>query len=188
MQRYFLTSLFLVALFATSAQAAITIEIQDASVLQGTPGATLDVVISSDAGDEPIAITGDFQILNAAFLDPPAAFDQPGFFNEGNYNAASSIVADPNDPSLAFMSLDIETAAAIPNTNVVLAQLFVDSINLAPGVYDVQLSNVFVFDAQGQVDAVGVDGALTVTAIPEPTGAIVLGAIAAFIGVRRRRR
>lgn len=188
MFRLLLPLSLLVAMISTNLRADIVIDIQDATVAQGTAGAILDVVISSDAADEPIAITGDFQILNATFLDPPGTFDEQGFYGNGNFNAASSFLVDTNDPSFAFMSLDIETASPVPGSEVILAQLFVDSANLAAGTYDVELSNLFVFGGQGQITANGVNGALTVTAIPEPSGLLMLGAITSLAVVRRRRR
>ncbi|MEL6104394.1 MAG: PEP-CTERM sorting domain-containing protein [Planctomycetota bacterium] len=189
MFRLLLPVALLVAMISTSVRADIIIEIQDSTVDVGTVGAILDVVISSDAADQPIAITGDFQILNnATFLDPPGTFDEAGFYGNGNFNAASSFLVDTNDPSFAFMSLDIETATPVPGSEVILAQLFVDSENLAPGTYDVELSNLFVFGSQGQIAANGVNGTLTVTAIPEPTGVLMLGAITSLAVVRRRRR
>ena len=188
MFRSILPTTLLIACFAMNARADIVIEVGETTVLQGTAGAILDIVISSDAADQPTAITGDFQILNATFLDPPGTFDQPGFFNEGNFDAASAFLIDAIDPSLAFLSLDIETPTAVPNSDVILAQLFVDSANLAAGDYEVQISNVFVVDAQGQVAAAGLNGSLTVTAIPEPASALMLGAVATLASLRRRRR
>lgn len=169
--------------------ADIVIQIEDQAVSQGTPNAVVDVLIRSDRGDDPIAIAGDFRILNATFSDPPGAFDQPGFFNAGNYNDASSLLLDPNDASLAFMSLDIDTPAAIPDVDAILVQLFVDSASLTPGEYEINLANTLALNSNGDVpNTVGVAGTLTITAIPEPSSVFVLGTAGATLLMRRRRR
>lgn len=190
MIRPFIAAFLLVASFtANTAVAAIILEVEDTTIVEGTGGAVVNVFIRSDVGDEPIAITADFEISNADFLDPPGVFDQAGFFNQGNYNNASSFfLRDTVDPSLAFLSLDIETAAEVPGSETLLAQLFIDSQALAVGAYDIDLSNVFVFDSSAQVPASGLGGTLTVAAVPEPTTIFALGTIGCLAAARARRR
>lgn len=168
----------------------VVIEIADQTVAQGTAGAEIDVLIRSDAGDDPIAISADFQILNAAFLDPPGIFDQPGFYNQGNYNNASAIQADANNTSIVAMSLDIDNPIAISASNVLLARLFVDSQGLAPGTYDIDVSNAFVLNSDTSTPTTtGVGGTLTiVAAIPEPSSVALGGAVVGLLVMRRRRR
>ncbi|MEL6107424.1 MAG: PEP-CTERM sorting domain-containing protein [Planctomycetota bacterium] len=171
-------------------RADVVIEIADQTVTQGTVGAEIDVLIRSDAGDDPIAIGADFEILNAAFADPPGVFDQPGFYNEGNYNSVSAIQADANNTSIVAMSLDIDNPLAISASNVLLARLFVDSQGLAPGTYDINVSNAFVLNSDGSTPATtGVGGTLTIiAAIPEPSSSAVVGAAIGLLVMRRRRR
>ena len=189
MIRIVFLTLVVAACVGQNLHADIVIEIADRTVAQGTAGAAIDVLIRSDAGDDPIAIGADFEILNAAFLDPPGVFDQPGFYNEGNYNDASAIQADSNNTSIVSMSLDINNPIAIPVSNVLLARLFVDSQSLAPGDYDINVSNVFAINSDASAPVTtGVSGTLSiVAAIPEPSSMFVV-AIASGVLLTRRRR
>ncbi|MEO1529111.1 MAG: PEP-CTERM sorting domain-containing protein [Planctomycetota bacterium] len=127
--------------------------------------------------------------MNAAFLNPPGIFDQPGFYNQGNYNNASAIQADANKTSIVSMSLDIDNPLAISASNVLLARLFVDSQSLAPGDYDINVSNAFVLNSAGSTPAtVGEGGTLSiVAAIPEPSSAGLVGVVIGLVLTRRRR-
>ncbi|MEO1615736.1 MAG: hypothetical protein AAFV88_07815 [Planctomycetota bacterium] len=182
-----------VALIGNSAQAAITIEIADTTVREGTLSAAIDVLIRSDVagGDIPGAIATDFTIANAEFLDPAGEFDQAGFFNQGNYAPppASGIERDANDFGLAFASFEMETFTAVPTDNAILARLFVNTAPLATGTYQLNAENPFIFSDIGQViDSSAEFGTLTVVAIPEAGSSALIAALGGFVVCRRRKR
>ncbi|MEO1529112.1 MAG: hypothetical protein AAFX06_27140 [Planctomycetota bacterium] len=63
MNRIVTATLLLLLCFAEKdLRGDVVIEIADRTVSQGTAGAEIDVLIRSDAGDDPIAISADFQI------------------------------------------------------------------------------------------------------------------------------
>ncbi|MEM9828351.1 MAG: PEP-CTERM sorting domain-containing protein [Planctomycetota bacterium] len=177
---------FIAALLSRPAQAEIVFRIDDLEITQGTSMAALDVFISSDAADEPFGLVLDFVVDGGAtFLDPPGEFDQDGFFNAGNFDASSTL--ELAGGSRAVLSLEFTNPALVPDNEVLLARLFVDSADLAPGNYVISGENFFGFDGAGnEVFATITPGTLAVI-VPEP-GTLGVLAVLGGVGIYHRRR
>ncbi|MEM6364810.1 MAG: PEP-CTERM sorting domain-containing protein [Planctomycetota bacterium] len=176
---------------SSNAYAAITIDIRDAVVLEGSAVAEIDVVIRSDVvdGDIPISILSDFIVDGAEFLDPPGEFDQPGFYNAGNYDGASAIIRDTNNRGFAFASFDMDPAIAVPTSDVILARLFVDAAPLPVGNYDLRAENVLILDGNAvEIASTPQGGTLSVVAIPEPSSLAFVALIGGAVFCRRKRQ
>ena len=179
--------LFAFHVLENRALATITLRIDDINVNVGTPSAEIIVLLRSDSSDAPLGLTADIDA--PAQVDATGEFGSAGFFGEGNLNASSRFERDGSDLSLALLSLDFDTAQAVPMAETPLARINVNTSALAPGAYALTATNVVAFDSNAaSIPIVVSNGTLTVSAVPEPATIALLTMIVGVTVVSRRRR
>ena len=105
----------------------------------------------------------------------------------GNLNPVSAFVGGGTQD--AALSMDFSAAQLFPASDTLIATLLIDVDGLTPGFYSVTSS--FFVDGD-DIATPGVSGGFTISAVPEPSAAALLGVIAISTGtvvtVRKRFR
>ena len=165
-----------------SLMADFTVSFSNTNFQSGTPGQYFDVFVLPTNPANSIVTNGltmDFTFTNAAsgsWVSPTASstLANPGFQfanstiqNFDGYN--SGVIG-------GFTAVISPTAS--PSTNIAIARMFVDTQNLAPGTYDfdysIELDGTSQSGGASTLSSLG-SGAITVSAVPEPTSMALLG-------------
>ncbi len=201
----FLLAILLVGLVAPFAAAEIVVSVGSNDVLANTANQQIDILISSDPGDPDLSgmnlrvTIGDGlgPMLEPVFQGAEGSLD--GFSVTGSIFDVPGAVESGEGPVNGAPSL-INGGVTTPtnvNANGVLISLFVDTTGFFDvGSFDLVFSNVLgdtellgpIGSATPLPGVVFENGTINITAaVPEPSGMVVLGALACVGLVRRRR-
>jgi hypothetical protein len=197
-------ALLVIAAMTTAAQAQLTISVGDWEFLAGTPSAAIDIQVSNSG--EPVELLGinlNVQIADGG-VEAGGSITGPRILDVDMFHGDMLFAQNNNGPggsgSIIPQLFEIGTLTR-PGTTLsfgrgdqVLATVILDISNFAAGQsWDVSLHTlngptVFLDNLGRAIHPTLVDGQLSVTAIPEPQGMLVLLSLSLMAMAIWRRR
>jgi hypothetical protein len=172
------------SLLTSPASADIIATVGSDTFFENSGVQSLDVTVFTTASESVTAFTADFELTGGAFLNPPGTFGMPGMVGSDSIDPSSDFLI--GDPSAAFLSIIFDPAVGFPDTAGVIARLNFDVNGLAPGNYEIKLSNVFAQDGATSLVVIPNNGGFTI-AVPEPNSVVML-LLAGLVAFGRRSR
>ena len=156
----------------------------DIEINPNQPGQTINLFLSSDSG----------QVVGGGNLSVIVGAGGPSV----GYNGVTGTIFDGGvaipDANASPLVLDVGLLGPIPSPVLdstgtqLLGTLTIDTTGLSSGSYSLDLSATLLNDDGAQPITFDLDGATTVTIVPEPTSIALFGLGGLVIGMRRRRR
>jgi PEP-CTERM motif len=165
--------------------------------------ATAAIVFSLSPNNSTINL-GNAAIFNVSVRSTLAAGEQVDglegnvISSAGTFTAASVTLllnngaVDVSTPGQAFMSNFLNGGFNLSNNDTLFARLTLSTTGVAPGNYNIRFETGSLAANSPTLAALAVqDGGpinFTITAIPEPSSLMLVGAISGLVAIRRKRR
>lgn len=169
-------------LLSQPVSAAIVLIVGSGSFAPNSGVQAVDILVHSDAADNSLFLTADFQLAAGVFPVAAGEFGQAGMVGVGNIQdpPASQFISAGNNS--ATLSLDFTNVQPFPATDTLIGRMFIDTTGVAEGTHNIQVTSFAT-----QVASSSVNGSFTITAVPEPSSLCLMG-IASLWALRRRIR